>query len=315
MDGSPDAMGMNVGFRPVSKGILAFTQRGARAVRRSELSATPAQVGTLQKRFHGIDFVHHRAADRLRCERRPHGVRLRLRHDEQQNAAVNGVRDAANAPVRIVVNDERCVDASDDSALRIDHAAGAVDVSKERGAVEIAENLAVAHACDRLAGRLSERYHAARVDDRDDRVRRPIHRSHNPTRASRTAVACASSTALTSLSARLFSSRGICRTRDEANFRKSEVALACSGRIFASLTRYSPLSWRTTSSESRQTSTSVQPASSARCNVAMRAWYSATLFVATPRNSDTSAITVPSDATITPPPAAGPGLPRAPPSV
>src|SRR5579862_4993393 len=80
-------------------------------------------------------------------------------------------------------------------------------------------------------------------------------------------------------------------------------------------TRYSPVICFTNSSESETTSTSASASSTAFSRPAMSARYSATLFVATPIRSPCAASTVPSSASSTNPYAAGPGLPRAPPSV
>src|SRR5690606_15502814 len=75
-----------------------------------------------------------------------------------------------------------------------------------------------------------------------------------------------------------------------------------------------PPIWRATSSESLMTSTSSAPSSRASRRPSRTARYSATLLVASPMYSPRSARTAPSSPFATAPIAAGPGLPRAPPS-
>src|ERR671916_52022 len=75
-----------------------------------------------------------------------------------------------------------------------------------------------------------------------------------------------------------------------------------------------PLTWRATSSESLTTSTSVAPRARARSSPSSRPRYSATLFVAVPSVSAASSSTSPAGVDSTAAAAAGPGLPRAPPS-
>src|SRR5205814_10310162 len=92
-------------------------------------------------------------------------------------------------------------------------------------------------------------------------------------------------------------------------------ASSFSARNASFLTLYSPVIWRTISSESETTSSSSTPRSTALRRPSIRPRYSATLFVATPIVSPRASRTVPSSASSTYPYAAGPGLPRAPPSV
>src|SRR4051812_18913332 len=81
------------------------------------------------------------------------------------------------------------------------------------------------------------------------------------------------------------------------------------------LTLYSPLTCLATSSESLTTSTSVAPSARARSRPSSRPRYSATLLVVSPRTAVASSSTAPSAAAVsTAAAAAGPGLPRAPPS-
>src|SRR3954449_956120 len=68
------------------------------------------------------------------------------------------------------------------------------------------------------------------------------------------------------------------------------------------------------SSESLTTSTSVAPSARARSRPSSRPWYSATLLVARPSVSAASSRTSPSGELTTAAAAAGPGLPREPPS-
>ena len=82
----------------------------------------------------------------------------------------------------------------------------------------------------------------------------------------------------------------------------------------ACLTLYWPLTCLATSSESLTTSTSVAPSARARCRPSSNPRYSATLLVVSPSTSVASSSTAPSGAETTAAAAAGPGLPRAPPS-
>src|SRR5215213_3054226 len=75
-----------------------------------------------------------------------------------------------------------------------------------------------------------------------------------------------------------------------------------------------PLTWRAMSSESLTTSTSVAPSARARSSPRSRPRYSATLFVVVPRVTAASSTTSPAGVDTTAAAAAGPGLPRAPPS-
>src|SRR5215218_9988567 len=68
------------------------------------------------------------------------------------------------------------------------------------------------------------------------------------------------------------------------------------------------------SSESQTTSTSVAPSAAARSRPSSKPRYSATLFVASPIRTAARSSTCPSGAETTAAAAAGPGLPRAPPS-
>src|SRR4051794_8767196 len=95
---------------------------------------------------------------------------------------------------------------------------------------------------------------------------------------------------------------------------RASFAAACRGFMSACLTLYSPLTCLAMSSESLTTSTSSAPSARARSSPSSRPRYSATLFVATPRYSCASSTTSPSGVETTAAAAAGPGLPRAPPS-
>ena len=108
---------------------------------------------------------------------------------------------------------------------------------------------------------------------------------------------------------------GAPRGRSRGRSPASRAASTESSRSASFLTRYSPVICFTSSSESEITSTSSTASSSAFSRPAIRALYSATLFVATPIFSPCAASTVPSLDSSTYPYAAGPGLPRAPPSV
>src|SRR4051812_42350694 len=124
----------------------------------------------------------------------------------------------------------------------------------------------------------------------------------------------ASSAWLTSASAAPFWARGTLRTRQRPNSASAFVAAACSGFMSRCLTLYSPLTCLATSSESLTTSTSSAPSARARSRPSSRPRYSATLFVTTPSSSCASSTTSPSGVERTAAAAAGPGLPRAPPS-
>src|SRR5215217_1406030 len=80
------------------------------------------------------------------------------------------------------------------------------------------------------------------------------------------------------------------------------------------LTLYSPVTCLAISSESLTTSTSVAPSAFARSSPSSRPRYSATLLVAVPIRTPASSSTSPAGEGITAAAAAGPGLPRAPPS-
>src|SRR4051812_16135670 len=124
----------------------------------------------------------------------------------------------------------------------------------------------------------------------------------------------ASSAWLTSASAAAFCARGTLRTRQRANCESAFVARACRGFMSGCLTLYWPLTCLATSSESLTTSTSSAPSARARSRPRSRPRYSATLFVTVPSSSWASSITSPSGVETTAAAAAGPGLPRAPPS-
>src|SRR4051812_11259862 len=124
----------------------------------------------------------------------------------------------------------------------------------------------------------------------------------------------ASSAWLTSASAAAFCARGTLRTRQRANCPSAFVAAACSGFMSGCLTLYSPLTCLATSSESLTTSTSSAPSARARSRPSSSPRYSATLFETTPSSSCASSRTSPSGVETTAAAAAGPGLPRAPPS-
>src|SRR3954462_2104573 len=124
----------------------------------------------------------------------------------------------------------------------------------------------------------------------------------------------ASSAWLTSASAAAFCARGTLRTRQRANCPSAFVAAACSGFMSGCLTLSSPLTCLATSSESLTTSTSSAPSARARSRPSSSPRYSATLFVALPSSSCASSRTSPSGVETTAAAAAGPGLPRAPPS-
>ena len=99
---------------------------------------------------------------------------------------------------------------------------------------------------------------------------------------------------------------------------RNEEARAVSserGRRSACLTFQRPFCWLTTSSESARTRTRRAPSSLARRSPAITPRYSATLLVAQPIPSATSARTSPAGVATTAPYPAGPGLPLAPPSV
>src|SRR5581483_1149165 len=124
----------------------------------------------------------------------------------------------------------------------------------------------------------------------------------------------ASSTWFTTASAAAFSLRRTCRTSAPLNLRSSAFAWAWSGTRPGCFTLYCPESCRTTSSLSRRTAISSTPCASAALSPSMSAVHSATLFVVTPRNRPISWSTFPASSYSTAPDAAGPGLPREPPS-
>src|SRR3954471_18874246 len=124
----------------------------------------------------------------------------------------------------------------------------------------------------------------------------------------------ASSAWLTSASAAAFCARGTLRTRQRANCASACFAAACRGFMSACLTLYWPLICLATSSESLTTSTSSAPSARARSRPSSSPRYSATLFVTRPSSSWASSTTSPSGVGTTAAAAAGPGLPRAPPS-
>src|SRR3954451_25118390 len=124
----------------------------------------------------------------------------------------------------------------------------------------------------------------------------------------------ASSAWLTSASAAAFCARGTLRTCQRANCPSAFVAAACSGFMSGCLTLYLPLTCLATSSESLTTSTSSAPSARARSRPSSSPRYSATLFETTPSSSCASSRTSPSGVETTAAAAAGPGLPRAPPS-
>src|SRR6516225_9199528 len=92
-----------------------------------------------------------------------------------------------------------------------------------------------------------------------------------------------SSILLTSRSACALSARGTARKLTEASRAAAARAAAWSGFRPSCLTRYSPVIWRTTSSESMHTVSGLAPCRAADSRPAIRARYSATLLVAVPR--------------------------------
>src|SRR5581483_10310250 len=125
----------------------------------------------------------------------------------------------------------------------------------------------------------------------------------------------ASRASFTSRSASSLCSRVTWRYSTVPILRASPAACKERSRSASFLTRYSPRICFTSNSESETTSTAGTASSSARSRPATSARYSATLFVAMPIRSPCDASTVPSSASSTYAKAAGPGLPRAPPSV
>ncbi len=136
-------------------------------------------------------------------------------------------------------------------------------------------------------------------------------------------AATRSSASLASASAARFSERGTWRALQRRNRASRAIASAWSGASLASLTRQRPRSCSTISIESSRSATSSAPSSSARARARSTPVYSATLLVWRPSASETVAIGGASgrsapgaSASIrTAPHDAGPGLPRAAPSV
>ncbi len=136
-------------------------------------------------------------------------------------------------------------------------------------------------------------------------------------------AATRSSASFASASAARFSDRGTCRALQRRNRPRRTIASAWSGASLASFTRQRPLTCSTISFESRRRDTSSAPSSSARARARRRPVYSATLLVWRPSASETVASGEASgrsapgrSASIRTAPAdAGPGLPRAAPSV
>ena len=128
---------------------------------------------------------------------------------------------------------------------------------------------------------------------------------------------------LQSASAWLFWARDTWVALQREKRESSPFASAWSGISFESLTRHRPWSCSTMSFESSSISTASAPSSWARARARSTAAYSATLFVWTPRYSEMDAIggasgrrdAGPTASIRTAPSDAGPGLPRAAPSV
>src|SRR5262245_13040529 len=123
-----------------------------------------------------------------------------------------------------------------------------------------------------------------------------------------------SSVMFTRASARAFSSRLTARKRTEPNPSTAFLAFRWSGIRPGCLTRYSPVICRTTSSESMHTTNCRTPCRAAAARPAIRASYSATLLVTTPRRSPRASTSFPVGSKSAYPIAPGPGLPLAPPS-
>lgn len=105
--------------------------------------------------------------------------------------------------------------------------------------------------------------------------------------------------ALASASACRFCSRGIQANRTAAKRPTSPAALAARGRRPGCLICHRPHICSTTSLESIRTSTSAAPSSAAAVSPAISPWYSATLLVAVPSDSERSASTSPVSASRT----------------
>src|SRR5437016_8051530 len=123
-----------------------------------------------------------------------------------------------------------------------------------------------------------------------------------------------SSASLTNSSARALASRGTALHRTRGRRPAAWRASACSGFNPAFFTRYSPVICRMTSSESMRTITAGAWWRAAASRPAIRPRYSATLLVAGPITSPRASTVRPRASTRTYPYAAGPGLPREPPS-
>ncbi len=136
-------------------------------------------------------------------------------------------------------------------------------------------------------------------------------------------AATRSSASLARASAAWFSLRGTWRALQRRSRPRCAIACAWSGASLASFTRQRPRSCSTMSIESRSRATSSAPSSSARARARRSPVYSATLFVWRPSASETVAIGGASGRSApgasasmrTAPHEAGPGLPRAAPSV
>ncbi len=136
-------------------------------------------------------------------------------------------------------------------------------------------------------------------------------------------AATRSSASLASASAVAFSLRGTCRALQRRNRRRPAIASSWSTASFASLTRQRPWICSTTSFESSSRSSSSAPSSAARSSARTTAVHSATLLVCRPSASEivarggASGRSAPGrSASIRAAPAdAGPGFPRAAPSV
>src|SRR5712692_5594143 len=116
-------------------------------------------------------------------------------------------------------------------------------------------------------------------------------------------------------SASAFCSRGTWSSSYRSNDRSSASASSCRRFSTSFFTAYFPWSWRMSSWLSARTSTSRAPIWRARRSPSKSPWYSATLLVCLPRNRPSRASTRPSPSRTTAPAPAGPGLPRAAPSV
>src|SRR4051794_6034800 len=212
------------------------------------------------------------------------------------------------------------VDASDAPVARSGRPAGAVSGSSDeefgrrtRAAYPLARDRH--HGAERMASPpASSAWFTSAYATRGGtaRVQRLVHQRVRQARAA--PQTSASSAWFTSASASAFWARGTERIDQRSKEPSASSAAACSGRMSGCLTLYSPLTCLATSSESLTTSTSVAPSACARARPSRSPRYSATLLVAGPSVSAASSRTSPSGVETTAAAAAGPGLPRAPPS-